>query len=127
MTGEPRVSPDPIQPALTPEEWANLLPETTQRLAWANAGHNFRTADFLGTPDPFSFRSGHGEYSDSLSVKPERRHTLAALALYGQPFGFTREDVEMLRSAAEIPGRDDLHDLAARIEALLPPEGRSPE
>ena len=52
-------------------------------------------------------------------------HKLAALALYGQPFGFTRADVQMLRNLDRF-GRtlvgDGARDLADRIEALLPPE-----
>jgi hypothetical protein len=65
-----------------------------------------------------------------------RPHARAALALIGRPFGFTREDVRMLRETAR---RDDeelrtgnnartdidsdaLRNLADRIEALLPPE-----
>jgi hypothetical protein len=51
-------------------------------------------------------------------------HEIAALALYGQPFGFTREDVELLRNIVrfvpDVPRR--IHDLADRIAALLPPE-----
>jgi len=58
---------------------------------------------------------------------PAERHALAARALYGQPFGFTREDVWVLRGAAlkERPYMTryaELNDLADRIEALLPPE-----
>ena len=60
------------------------------------------------------------------------RHALAALALYGQPFGFTWEDVALLREHAEIAIDDRmslpdlrrwcvlLETLADRIEALLP-------
>lgn len=59
------------------------------------------------------------------------RHALAALALFGQPFGFTRKDVEFLRAVAsdyETPrGYGDVGEtlliLAARIESLFPPEG----
>lgn len=74
----------------------------------------------------------------------ENRHALAALALHGQPFGFTREDVKMLRIAAdayeedsfyfrelieddeELPDEDPwparYRAFADRIESLLPPE-----
>lgn len=64
-------------------------------------------------------------------LNPERPHASAAICLYGQPFGLTREDVELARTAAEAPDQgyelsDDesrrLRSLAARIEALLPPE-----
>lgn len=66
-----------------------------------------------------------------------REHMIAAVALYGQPFGFTREDVKRVRAAAQmlesllpVAGISDervmgeveqLRSLAARIEALLPP------
>ncbi len=61
----------------------------------------------------------------------ERPHAVAAIALEGQPFGFTREDVKELRGVAEDYEHrgltpcpfDTLNDLADRIEALLPPEG----
>ena len=43
------------------------------------------------------------------------RHGLAALCLYGQPFGFTWDDVAMLEDL-------DRPDLASRIAALLPPK-----
>lgn len=61
------------------------------------------------------------------------RHALAALALNGQPFGFTHEEVELLRAAAESEavGIDDpveraragadFNRLADKLEALLPP------
>jgi len=51
-------------------------------------------------------------------------HKLAALALYGQPFGFTREDVEILRGLDRYSDVYDerLYGFISRIEALLPPE-----
>ena len=66
--------------------------------------------------------------TDEMSYCGEERHALAALALHGQPFGFTWDDVDDLREIA--PGfhhRGDgqveraLLDLADRIAALLPP------
>jgi hypothetical protein len=51
---------------------------------------------------------------------------IAALALYGQPFGFTREDVELLQYVAPFCDMKEDYDavmaLAAKVEALLPPE-----
>ena len=62
------------------------------------------------------------------------RHAHAAFTLHDQPFGFTWDDVEVLRFHAE-GQRDDsvpiddvlkvprsLHAIADRIEALLPPK-----
>jgi hypothetical protein len=52
-----------------------------------------------------------------------RRHALAALALHGTGLGFSRLDVVFLRS---IEGTEEVERyaqaLAARIEALIPPE-----
>jgi len=55
-------------------------------------------------------------------------HQAAALALHGQPFGFTREDVWHLRALLAVDALDDTArtrtlSLANRIAALLPPEG----
>ena len=77
----------------------------------------------------------------------DERRKIAALALHGMPFGFTREHLAALRSLAESDlydraandgdGRIDewcsdkrerekamLREVAARIEALLPPEAK---
>lgn len=54
-------------------------------------------------------------------------HGVAALCLYGQPFGFTREDVHVLGLVVGAAKEADseygqvLQSLADRIEALLPP------
>lgn len=60
------------------------------------------------------------------------RHWVAALALYGQPYGFTWEDVVKLRAIANtIHGEGApttaarVMDIAARIAALLPPRTNS--
>ena len=58
------------------------------------------------------------------------RHAIAATALHGQPFGFTREDVALLREHFTWDVTCDVSEgaarsgtsLADRIEALLPPE-----
>jgi hypothetical protein len=113
-TGEPTglLAREGVRPALTPEEWAEVQPI-----------------------DPAS------GYDDTLYAlahsKPLRLHEIAARALHGQPFGFTREDVSRLREAADfIAGADgsggaqadfqtfarELRETAAKIAALLPPE-----
>lgn len=58
----------------------------------------------------------------------EDEHTTAALALYGQPFGFSDLDPYWLNQIADMDDvslalneRKFLHDLADRIAALLPP------
>lgn len=60
-------------------------------------------------------------------------HASAAIALYGQPFGFTREDVTLVLEtigtewslASPSEAREltaQMRHLAARIQALLPPD-----
>lgn len=66
----------------------------------------------------------------TLTADQEKRLEAAARALQGHPFGFTREDVDQVRNAAEQRRRDDdnrydaeraaaLDSLATRIETLL--------
>ena len=86
---------DRISPALTPEEWADVL-AVGACVALTHA---------------------------------KTRKAEAAILLYGQPFGFTREDVVMLRCVEVVCRRESLVEpassmasLADRIAALLPPE-----
>ncbi len=103
-----------VRPAMTPEEWAEKLALT------------------IGGSPLWALHQGHSD------------HAIAAICLHGHPFGFTREDVSLLRTEAKKaigapsgrPGRPTvayafgsrgspyqrLEDLADRIEALLPPE-----
>lgn len=122
---------DALKPALTPDEW--------------------RVVQFSrGVLLPLSFADGYRDV-DLEAIDANSRHRIAALCLYGQPFGFTREDVEELRQMAEVfravtvspPPRFDtgtattaaqvgdfllrrrvvvFDSLADRIAALLPPE-----
>ncbi len=90
---------DKIAPALTPEEWR-------QALRYGVDTSKVETG-------PFSWWE---------------QHQIATLALFGQPFGFTREDVATFRYVLGPSGPwstgpfEWLESLAARIEALLPPE-----
>lgn len=55
------------------------------------------------------------------------RHGLAAVALDGQPFGFTWDMLDALRDEYQFAlGRNKqrMGDAIARIEALLPPRGK---
>jgi hypothetical protein len=58
----------------------------------------------------------------------EIMHASAAIMLYGQPFGFTHEDVTLLRIALQVwpnltgDGAEAIASLRDRIAALLPPE-----
>ena len=112
-----------VKPALTAEEWeegrmgddrALVVTDTQARwdfnLALRNGGEAIVTY-----ADDFYYGS---------AFQGEERHGLAALCLHNQPFGFTREDVEMLLEPSLSPEgqMEEREDLARRIEALLPPE-----
>lgn len=94
-----------IEPALTSEEWKGILAD----------------------PYWWEYRPPqHGGHSTPVITE---RHGLAAAALYGQSFGFTHADVEILRQLpVEGLGLGDDFDgvakwrngLVARIAALLP-------
>jgi hypothetical protein len=97
---------DDIRPALTPEEWAEILAAPR---VWRSEAERI------------AFEAG--------------RHAQAALCLHGQPFGFTHEDVKFLRDvvapdwyagdgggAARQAARmqERWESILARIAALLP-------
>jgi hypothetical protein len=103
MTDEPS-----IPPALTAEEWAAFI-----------AGELYTEHERADFATWFEYNHGATPYAP--------QHGVAALALYGQPFGFTQEDVALLYGVDDYnAGRRDavarLVNLAARIAALLPPE-----
>lgn len=123
---------EPIKPALTAEEWAEVkewaevLGKAIEAVVTARGIHSWE--------EMRAFVAKH------TGLPP--RHATAALALYGQPFGFTREDVVKLRAAGDAArdverfakergaGWDDsladwYHSLADRIESLLPPETKT--
>jgi hypothetical protein len=93
-----------IAPAIPPEEWAAQLQQTPEerrrRLLWAK-----------DEVDAFGYLTIHG---------------LAALALYGQPFGFTREELEALEAYRwewehnAHPTSDVLLRVIDKVKALLP-------
>ena len=122
-----------IRPALTAEEWERFfrgfevdLSATRQVRRWGDA---LRVGQW----------EGDGLHATELE-DPEERYTLAALCLHGQPFGFTWEDVEIIRAALSTwtgMARDDdgnfeyvgdrfdddrAYSIADRIAALLPPK-----
>lgn len=103
---------DRIAPALTPEEWRKLA--VSRGGFYADLSGDWQN----GIPTDTLFV---GSPESAVAVSP--RHALAALALHGQPFGFTREDVANLRWVAcqRMPRAAALNQIADRIEALLPP------
>jgi len=103
---------DMVGPALTPEEWANPVNMQLGSDCWIKEPQSLLLSTACGC----------------LLFDVERRHAIAALALHGQPFGFTRDDVVALWSVIrdmdpEEPERLRLVSLSARITALLPPHG----
>lgn len=95
------------KPALRAEEWAAGSPRLDWHVDW-NVGVIAQMRD----------------ESD--------RHALAALALHGQPFGFTWDMVDHLRGLAKMVERQGLEAspiwtraIADRIAALLPPRYES--
>lgn len=112
---------DDIRPALTPEEWA--AGEKVDRFdRW---DERFVSGDDNAVTACDEVNCVHIR-------TPKLRHALAALALHGQPFGFTHADVALVRDcvgmewglATREQARETerrLLDLVARLAALLPP------
>lgn len=118
---------DDITPALTDEEWEK------QRIKRDRLDGGWWPDSEQIWAFPKGVRIGPAEEAPSLWVRSDDRHALAALALHEQPFGFSREDVELIRTARDTTPdlftraqRADLvartEGLIARIAAMLPPE-----
>jgi hypothetical protein len=113
-----------IAPALTPEEWA----EGKKAKAFTSEYKGvlpFEEAVHRGSAYGFALAD---QYETTSTNDPELMHAAAALCLHGQPFGFTWEDVKMLRDNVASQGPREsafgaFLNLADRIAALLPPEG----
>lgn len=109
-----------VGPALTAEEWALGIPQATR-------GHlDIVRWDEVGREMFITTKANGG---CQIHIAGRDMHALAALALYQQPFGFTREDVAAALHGAHWAGYggdpdhiERLRSLAARIAALLPPE-----
>ncbi|HXE83415.1 MAG TPA: hypothetical protein VN513_08795 [Gemmatimonadales bacterium] len=115
------MSDETVRPALTAEEWERLACEAP----------NERVALWTDESNAPILVIRHRTEDGATMVGSRQLHQAAALALHGQPFGFTRDDVRLLRGVAgdyEVPGGylqggRELLDIADRIAALLPPEG----
>lgn len=106
-----------VKSALTPDEWAE------DKVGWTGTLMMMGGYVWLVHPNGTSTQIGI-------------REKVAALCLYGQEFGFTREDVVSLQEALDLiyevdmerglPREgvvlSDLHIIIDRLEALLPPE-----
>lgn len=84
LASEQRHGVTKMEPALTAEEWEKLQTE----IVAIDAKHDALIVGYEGAP-VIAWPAG------------KERHALAALALYGQPFGLTRQDVQDERMAAE--------------------------
>ena len=125
-------SPNPTPPAMGIEKWAEAKEKLVElpgpidqtRVVVDNCGDIF-TLCFHDPDDEYRLK-----YEAWLN-SPEQRHSLAALCLFEQPFGFTHADVAIVRKLfsairekgiAWIEDANAFRDLANRIAALLPPE-----
>jgi hypothetical protein len=120
------------EPSLTPDEWASrdYRQRAAELDAWARSRPSEPVDDDatelvakLGVREDGSVVAMSRAH-DRVVIPPPARAALAAFALVDQPFGFARADVELLRGAAEQQDASRaaaLHDLSARIAALLPP------
>lgn len=113
-----------IQPALTVEEWREerFEPLSVDCIAIHDDGDGLEIVIYPSA-DALATRSGLiGKYK----LSGVDRHALAALALFGQPFGFTHADVTNVRMMANedhwTDGGAAIRSAAERIAALLPPE-----
>jgi hypothetical protein len=94
-----------IEPALTAEEW---------RLAKDDR-------NIVGDPSEEALDLGGGRF------KHLDGHALAAINLYGQPFGFTHRDLVVLTAIHDALAHDGFHTaeellpIVAKVAALLPP------
>lgn len=111
-----------IAPALNEREWA----------AWTSSSSG-RDCDRLEYFHDTAYADGTRHVVIDGRYDEAERHAVAALCLYGQPFGFTREDVQALEELRQgfmtasygrgngSPIERALASLADRIAALLPP------
>lgn len=111
-----------IKQALSAEEWADFLKAIDDANHWDAIEEKYRNKDPLR----------------EWGCEGGNEHAHAAIYLYGQPFGFTRERLCRLRKLHQAlvdfdtgwiynNGEDAINDLGSdldRIEALLPPENK---
>jgi hypothetical protein len=105
-----------VKPALTELEWSTLgfrrvVDEESNDLQAAKIenGNVYRE---------------HDENVDEWQ-RLEHPHAMAALCLYGQPFGISQQDIQLLRYVAPLCDMKEDYDaviaLADKLAALLPP------
>lgn len=125
------MSDETVRPALTELQWADLNGPCLFYGVERSTGGCFVYLDGEGIGISLAVTAETSYPSDApapIEIPEGDRHGLAALALHGKPFGFTREDVTLLATVVTAVGgiasvADPLRSLAERIAALLPPEG----
>lgn len=118
---------DEITPALTAEEWTWPQSFITTSPKMGIFGRVVVEDGVLEIQPPHAHCAGWD--GRTLRVEePEDRHALAALCLYGQPFGFTREDVRVTLELAEACGGEaDVSEENARRLGADPQTGHDPK
>ena len=124
MSEEKKLSEGGARPALSASEWRECI---------AALGGEYHRSPMIAAVANVALRAD----SPPQVARPQ---ALAALCLYGQPFGFTHEDVETLRNVRSVfswhdYGEEDgvvedwdeealtrIASIANRIAALLPPD-----
>ena len=135
-----------IRPALTPEQWeagdyrqsARDLDGWAQGQAAASADDATEYVAKLGVSGSGSVIAMNRAH-DRVLIPPPARAPLAALALAGQPFGFTREDVDAVIRGEDVvlrypevlahlrncsACREDTEGLLAAAREVEPPSGQ---
>lgn len=109
-----------MKPALRAEDWKRQATDVGMR----------STIGFSSVALHIDLQAPTGDQRMTEALDSPERHAVAAFALHQQPFGFSRHDVAELRNIGDalLPHEGTreakmiLHDVADRIEALLPPE-----
>lgn len=102
---------DDTKAALTPDEWGSPV---------------VKRREFEFEREPSGALTVTSGWEGVTLFPDDTHHALAALCLHGQPFGFTWDDVDLIRSMDELISEDrggplEASDLADRLAALLPP------
>ena len=113
-----------VESALTAEQWAQQSYDSG--MISAGIDRSRRQGYEISMPGVLAPRDGW----PLVTLAPEQCHGVAAVLLYRQAFGFTHDDVQLIRKLAKDLASTDfstsrsrkLSGLAERIAALLPPE-----
>lgn len=122
-----------IRPALSEREWQSKHHWIQCYDSWSEEAAAKSGVAEIKAGDGYLHLTSHQHPDFADFSAPTDRHALAALALCGQPFGFTHDDVEFVRS---MEGSEwdrfgpteyrqmavRLQSIADRIAALLPPK-----